>query len=301
MSELTRRLGLGMLALFWGTWPADALAQPCGRADVRDTVPPDGATAVPTNATLSALYVRSADYANEEVMLEHVGVDARIPVADFNAAEGILSITPDNLEPGDDFIVTWPRLKGIGSATLGVGAEARFTVGDGPDTERPVFAGLVDVEWDLRRQEDECTDAVEERFVFDLSLGEATDDGGAESLTLVIFQTSGPTVGSGAPEPVYVGRLPEDDEPVRITRTIGDGAGRICFAALVRDLTNEISLGADEETCVRTVKPPFFESCVVAAPSGSRSGGGGAFLSLLVAFAVGARRRQSRRPADGVV
>src|SRR5262249_50701637 len=144
-------------------------AKPCARPDLLDATPPDGATSVPTNAVLHAHYHSSAQYLGEDVALEHVGIDSRILQATFDSAETILSITPtDPLVPGDSYIAHWPALRGIGTASLGVGQDVHFTAGAAPDTAPPVFGGVVHVAWDARREHDDCEDADVERYVFNI-------------------------------------------------------------------------------------------------------------------------------------
>ena len=50
--------------------PTAARAQ-CGKPDLVDMVPPDGATGVPRNATLGAHYAQSTEYLGEDVVLVH--------------------------------------------------------------------------------------------------------------------------------------------------------------------------------------------------------------------------------------
>ncbi len=47
-----------------------AQAAPCGKPDLLDALPPDGADGVPTDATPSAIYAHTADYLGEDVPLE---------------------------------------------------------------------------------------------------------------------------------------------------------------------------------------------------------------------------------------
>src|SRR5262249_40498477 len=151
--------------------------------------PADGATGVPTNATLMAKYAATAEYQGEDVTLDHGGNGASKVPATFDDTEGELRITPpDPLVPGDTYTVSWPALRGIGTATLGSGAKVSFTVGQNADTAPPSFDGLVAASWDVDRRRDDCTDTVEQRFVFDLTPGKASDDSAREGLALVVFQ-----------------------------------------------------------------------------------------------------------------
>jgi MYXO-CTERM domain-containing protein len=67
--------------------------------------------------------------------------------------------------------------------------------------------------------------------------------------------------------------------------------GRICFAALVRDLTDKISGGGDSEVCVQTTRPPFFNGCAFVPTGRDGTGLGLGALGLLL---VGRRRRHAR-------
>ena len=169
-----------------------ARAAPCGRPDLIGMVPPDGAGDIPPNATLSAFYQASADYLGEDVVLVTPdGVENVLP-ATFDATEAKLSITPpDPLSPRGNYVVRWPALRGLNATTPGLGGRAQFSVAFSPDAQPPTFEGLVDAKWDLQREESDCTDSVLERFVFDLELGAADDDGGRDGLTLIVFQTAG--------------------------------------------------------------------------------------------------------------
>ncbi|MEZ4220438.1 MAG: Ig-like domain-containing protein [Polyangiaceae bacterium] len=235
-------------------------AAPCGRPDLIDTVPPDGAAAVPLNAKLFARYATIAEYLNEDIVFTPDG-EAPITVKGvFDSTEGLLSIEPPvALSSGARYKISWPRLRGISTASLGRGAEVEFTAGAGTDDEPPSFVGIDSVDWDVTRDQDDCTDRLEQRYVFDLRLGPASDDGGRDSLLLVVFQTKGP--GLTAPKPVSVSRLPASGTPLVFKQTVARGAGEVCFAALVRDLTGKTSASAARETCTETVEPPFFEGC----------------------------------------
>src|SRR5262249_10471849 len=162
-----------------------------GKPDLLETYPAHHATNVPTNATLTAHYSSTAEYLEEEVTLEHVGVSEADPFpVTFNEAEGLLQLKhPDGLVAGDMYILSWPALRGIGTASLGASARIEFTVGDGEDTSAPDFDGLDRLTWDVDHVRDDCTGSLEERFVFEAWPGQAHDDFGEESLALVVFQT----------------------------------------------------------------------------------------------------------------
>jgi len=271
---------------------APVRAAPCARPDLIETMPPDGASAVPVNAVLHARYDPAAEYVDEDVVLEDDAGNQRIIPATFDANEGLLSIAPaDPLLPEERYTVHWPRLRGIGTATLGRGADVHITVGTANDTEPPAFDGATRISWNVVRQKDDCTDTLEERYVFDLSLGAARDDGGASSLTLVVFQTAGPELASGAPKPVLLTRMPDPGQTVRVTRSFADAVGRVCFAAVARDLVGHVSSSASSELCVKTVAPPFFEGCSAASALAPR---GTATPALVLAALAGLFVRQKR-------
>lgn len=281
----------GVLAL--GT---RSLAAPCNRPDLQDAVPPDGAVGVPTNASLSAIYVTSAEYLGEEIPLKRVSTgEVQTLQGTWVPVEGVLSVTPEApLEPGELYEISWPRLRGVATATLGQGRDVTLQVGSGEDTELPVFDGVTGVEWDVAREKDPCTDATEERYIFDIEVPDAIDDGGRDSLTLLVFQTRGRDVAPGAPEPVLVRRLPPPGGTLRVTKTIDDAVGEVCFAALVRDSTGKVSGGGNREQCVETVEPPFFYGCAVQ-PRRSGSGSWLAALALMLLTARSGSRRCARR------
>jgi hypothetical protein len=277
-----------------------ARAAPCGRPDLIETVPPDGASAVPTNAVLSAHYAQSAEYINETVSFEHIGVGEETPPAMFDANEGLLTIQPPApLVPNDSYKIRWPALRGIATATLGKGADVQFTAGPTDDADPPTFAGVRSMDWDVDRETDECTDSPEDRYVFDIKLDEPSDDGGRDLLTLVVFQTVGPKgARSASPEPVLVQRFPPKGESVQVRRSIDAAVGHVCFAALARDSVGHISSSADREVCAKTVRPPFFYGCsLVQGSTPTRSGevSSAHALALLMGAWV-LRSSRERRP-----
>ncbi|HEV8244210.1 MAG TPA: hypothetical protein VGP93_00440, partial [Polyangiaceae bacterium] len=252
-----------------------ASALPCASSDVLDTMPPDGAEHVPVNATLSARYTQSAEYLGEDVVLESANGDQTIELATFDSAEGLLSITPSTaLVPGDPYTVHWPGLRGRNTASVGRGKDATFFVGNGEDTGPPSFEGLRRVDWDVARESDDCTDTLEDRYVFDLDLGTADDDGGRESLALLVFQTKGPSVPEGSPPTeLAIELIPAASDPAKVRLSKRDSLGKVCFAAAVRDLVGQISASANHEVCTKTVATPFFYGCALA-PRRVRSPGG---------------------------
>jgi hypothetical protein len=270
-----------------------ARAAPCNAPELLSTLPPEGATRVATDATLFAAYASSADYLGEEVLLIEEGGDPRPLPATFDRAQGLLSVKPpDGLVPGARYSVRWPGLRGVDTATAGAGREIRFTAGAGPDLEAPRFDGIGTVGWEHERVRNNCTEEVEDRFVFDLELGAVADDAGTESLALVVFQTAGPLV--GAPEPVLTRPLPAGGGSARVGLPVSRAVGRICFAALVRDLTGKVSASVQHEVCVQTTAPPFFAGCA-AGGSGAR----GAWPALLALGWAILRLRPRRRGGRG--
>jgi len=278
---------------------ARAFAGNCALPDLAETMPPDGATTVPTNATLSARYATTADYLGEKIVLQHVLTPEPLKTEDFEvkgtwvATEGMLSITPPTpLVSGDKYIVKWPGLRGLNSANLGRGKDISFRVG-GEDKQAPKFAGLTGIEWDVEREKDTCTDMVEDRYVFNVDVGLAEDDGGRESLTLLVFQTSGSAPSVGAPSPILVQRIPNAGEKLRIVRAVDRGVGKVCFAAITRDLTGKVS-SSSGETCVDTVEPPFFYGCHAGRTHGTPASDYAIFgVTIGALIAYGLRRRHA--------
>jgi hypothetical protein len=283
----------------------DARADSCTDPDLIETIPADNATGIPLNASLFARYEANAQYDGEAVTMEMTDdappdagalVDAGTapdggaltgtPVAvavSFDSAEGLLQVTPQSsLTPGASFVVHFPALRGVDTATLGSKADLHFIAGTASDTAAPTFGGITSVSWDVSRDTDSCTNQVEERYVFNLAVGDAADDGGRSALTMVVFETSGPGVDAGTPVPVSVQRIPPAGQDVTVTST--DLVGHVCFAAIVQDLTGKASTSG-APVCVDTVAPPFFYSCGVAGGRRPDSGGlltAGAALALLL-------------------
>jgi hypothetical protein len=182
-------------------------------------------------------------------------------------------------------------LRGIATASLGRGRTITFTAGSREDMKAPTFGGVKSVDWDVDRRTDECTDTVEDRLKFDIKLGKASDDGGRDLLTLVVFQTAGPEIGpKDPPLPVRVGKLPDDDE-IHFKQAVDLAVGHVCFAAIVRDLTGLPSASGSKEVCVDTVAPPFFYGCSISKqPVHPRAG----IMALLVLIVLPLRRRPRR-------
>lgn len=268
MYALSRQGAAFTTALLLAILPLRDAHAGCADPDLLVAFPDDGAVDVPTDATLSARYAASAEYLDEEVLFGRAGDGGAldpVPVA-FDPAEVRLSIElPGGLEPETTYRVQWPRLRGLGSASKGDGRVVEFTTGTGADREAPTFTGLEAARWDVRRRTDDCTGAAEDRFVFDLDVGAASDDASAGSLAVLLYQTRGPGLDESDPaELLGVLALPDPGRPLRVARTVSDGVGKVCFAAAVRDLTGKTSGGADREVCAFTTAPPYFLGCAAA-------------------------------------
>jgi hypothetical protein len=264
-----------------------AAAAPCGVPDVDATYPANGAVDVPSNAILSAHYSAPPDYAGELASLTRSGVTQSIGVT-FDEAEALLRAVPVvPLAPGD-YSATFPALRGTSSGT-GRGRVVSFTVSGSVDGMPPTFEGLAKVSWDLSREEDPCTDTAEDRYIFDLELGQASDDSDPSLLAVLVFETERPSAGATAP-PLAVGIHPfPRDGKLRVVRP-SRKAGKTCFAAVTRDLAGFVSGGGSEEACVETIEPPWFEGCSIGRP---RSRAMSVWLTLLVLLSVCRRARAS--------
>jgi hypothetical protein len=293
------RLGVGvgaLAALVALAVPARATATTCAPPDLIDAVPPDMAMNVPANASFFAHYDATAEYVNEDVILMPEGMDGAAVKVSWDGTQGLLTYTPDSpLAPGN-YTLTWPGLRGLNTAAIGMGAVVHFSVGAANDVAPPDFAGLTGVTWDLEREKNDCTNGLENRFVFTLSLAPADDDGGRDGLTLVVFQASGSGVSpDGGAVPVLTAAMPPAGKTAVVKLATGESTGHVCFAAIARDLTGKISSSGANTVCVDTTAPPFFRGCAVAGRS--PGGGGAAALAavLLALAALVARGRRSRR------
>lgn len=268
--------------------PHVANAAPCGRPDVDDTFPPNGSENVPPNATLAAHYAAPADYVDEVVLLTGPTGDVPVDVA-YDEAESMLRARPQTELLAGEYELAWPALRGV-ATSRGLGLTVAFTVGSTRDQTAPRFSGLTSIDWDLSREEDPCTETLEDRFWFELGVGSASDDLSPELLALVVFETRGGNKTSGsAPEQIAVVPFPAKGS-VRVERqAIGDE--KVCFAAVTRDLVNRVSGGGDEQVCVETTAPPFFDGCSFGGRS--KPGGAGALVLAVALIALG--RRGGRR------
>jgi hypothetical protein len=275
-----------------------ARADSCGKPDLVDMVPPDGATRVPLNARLGAHYAAAAEYLGEDVVLVHPDGSEQLLDATWDATEQLLQVIPTApLDPSSMYEIRWPALRGLNAAAPGLGDKAHFTTGVSDDAAPPTFAGLTGVDWDFGRTHDECTDDLVDRFVFNIVLGPASDDGGTSGLTLMLFQTEGPQVMS-TPTPIPPRAWPQGDSAkamhVEVKLAKEAGVGEVCFAGIVRDTSGALSNSGDIETCVQTTDPPFFRGCGVAGGGTHTRGAAAPFFALLITML--ARRRRTRRP-----
>ncbi len=300
-----RRLsGLTLVASL--CFASHARAETCGRADLLAAMPPNEAVGVPTNALPSARYRSTAEYIDEQVLFGREG-EALVPVEPvFEAATGTLSIVPpEPLEPDTEYVVEWPALRGIGNASQGNKATVHFVTGEGPDQQAPGFLGATSVDWIPTRELDECTDRHEDRFEFTLELGAAQDDSGEELLEVVVFQTKGPRMGEAdGAQQVHV--EPYRGSSATFTRTLEDAEGDVCFAAIVRDPTGQISASGARETCTTTKLPPVFQGCSLSGAHGfvGHAGDGASETAWLSVIALGAgalimRSRKRSRMVPG--
>ncbi|NRA35466.1 MAG: hypothetical protein HRU17_19225 [Polyangiaceae bacterium] len=274
------------------TTPASVRAGECGKPDLLHSAPVDGAV-VPLNASLRAYYASSAELIDEDVTIQPEGDSEAVAVAaEFSPNEGILSFEPDFLEEGKAYTLSWPELRGFGTATRGEGRTLNFDVSGALDQDPPEFVGVSDVVWDLRRQRDPCTESDQDRYEFLISLSPADDDGGRENLTLQIFQSRGPRIRS----PSSLGHLPlpASGDPAIVNLALNDAIGEVCFAAQVLDLRGQTSTSLSQEVCVTTVGPPFFYGCSLspmALPVGSSLEPLSCGFGWLIALGFRRRRR----------
>jgi hypothetical protein len=268
-----------------------AAAAPCGRPDVDATFPPSDATSVPPNALLSAHYSSPALYDDEVVsLIDANGTELDVSVA-YDEADAMLRATPaEPLGPGYHEL-SWPGLRSLTGAGVGRGRTTGFFVQAAADQAPPTFRGLTDITWDLSRDRDPCLDELDDRFVFELTLGSANDDAGVELLAVHVFATQDPASGSDEPARVALRAFPESGK-LEVRRAAND-AGKTCFAAVVQDLLGNVSGGGEREVCIKTKKPPFFDGCSVAGAGGPGTGSA-ALLLLLVSFS---RLRRGARGA----
>jgi hypothetical protein len=253
-----------------GIWLCTSLAAaaPCGRPDVDFAFPPDDASNVPGNARLSAHYASPALYDDEPVTLTGpMGDELGVSVL-YDDAQSMLRVSPHQpLEAGFHQVV-WPGLRSVSSGGVGRGSTIGFFVDNAVDTMPPRFSGLESIDWDLSRDRDPCLDGLEDRFVFDLELGEVDDDGGRELLSVLVFETVDPAEPERS-EPRQVALRPVPASGKLELRRPAQRAGRTCFAAVVQDLLGAVSGGGEVEVCTQTKRPPFFDGCAVRRAIGA--------------------------------
>jgi hypothetical protein len=296
--RLIRRLpgASALLALAAFLLSQSAKGAPCGVPEVVATFPRANALRVPSNATLAAHYGAPAEYDGEPVTLTASnGALIALSVA-HDEAEGLLRATPVEPLVAGSYAVEWPALRGPATGA-GRSKTIEFSVVAAIDQAPPSFDGLQSVAWDLAREKDPCTDAPEDRYVFDFVLGTASDDAGPGHLALLVFETEHPRSGpSTPPKQIGIYALP-DDGVLHVPRS-ARRSGKSCFAAVTRDLVGFVSAGGHREVCVETIEPPWFEGCALAP---GRSHGSASVVGVLVLVGVVRRRRGSRgtraRPA----
>lgn len=282
MSMLSSRTS-ALVGLMAFSWLASARAAPCGRPDIDATFPPDDAQTVPPNASLAAHYASPATYDDEPVSLTDSAGDLVSATVRYDDADSMLRVVPEQALGRGDYRMDWPGLRGVSGSGVGRGRTTFFTVAnEESDGVPPVFAGLIGIDWDLSRERDPCLDRLDDRFVFKLEVGRASDDAGVELLSLLAFQTLAPT-SPASTEPSNLGVYPWPSEGVVEVRRPATDAGQTCFAAVVQDLVGNVSGGGEREVCVKTKKPPFFEGCAVARVPGNPRPEPGQSVGLLLA------------------
>lgn len=264
------------------SWLTSAHAAPCGRPDVDATFPSNDATGVPANAQLAAHYASPAIYANEPASLrDPSGSEVGVTVT-YDEADSMLRVVPEQALTEGRHQLEWPGLRGVnGSSGVGRGSKVAFTVQSALDAASPVFAGLSGVDWDLARDRDPCLDRLDDRFVFELRVGQASDDSGAALLSLLAFQTLDP-ISPERTEPSRVGVYPWPRDGVLEVRRPATHGGKTCFAAVAQDLVGSVSGGGEREVCVTTKRPPFFEGCAVAPVLGGPGPAAALSMGLLL-------------------
>lgn len=282
----------------------------CASPKLLDAIPPDGARDVPFDwstsnmaglAPLTARYDIGAVHNGEPIVFQPAGEPARdcgleqgpwcLPGTWNSQTLTLSAFPPGGLQPGVQYEIVWPALGSINdTGRRGEATTVRFSVGYQVDEEPPRFEGLTSVDWDFERKFDSCSNTDAERYVFQVGLAEPSDDGGADLLTLHVFQTKGPGIGS-VPSEVHVERY-RGAPTVRVTRPISAGVGHVCFSALVGDPGGRFSAtSASREVCTKTVRPPFFDGCALERVGQGSALGGVSLLGLLV---LGVRRRTTR-------
>jgi hypothetical protein len=291
MSPLRSRAGAALASALLLSTTTEVLAAPCGRPDVDLTFPPLDASDVPNNAQLSAHYASPALYDDEPVSLTDSNEQEVAIAVSYDEAESTLRASPEEPLASGFHQLVWPGLRSLSSGGMGRGSTVGFFVQNGEDTAAPRFAGLSKIDWDLSRDSDPCLDRLEDRFVFELELGPASDDAGTGLLQLLVFETVDPAAPSQTePSRVALSAVPENGK-LEIKRP-AKKAGKTCFAAVVQDLVGNVSGGGEVEVCAKTKRPPFFDGCTLAQtpPAGSSTNDR---VWVFLALALGLRRRGS--------
>ncbi len=276
MRGLTFIAGVLFATLFASRVDAD-----CDEPEIESTIPQQYETplgTVPPNATLAARYSASAVYEGEPIVLKPDGMPPVMLMGTFDAVEGLLKAVPPNgLAPGSVYRVTWPGLRGM-AGPRGKNAVVDFNVSATSDATAPVFGGIAALDWDWTRKTDPCTDELLDRYTFLLTPGSATDDGGVDALSVLVFQTSGP--GIAAPRLVHIAAMPRAGKTVKVPLASVHGVGTLCFSALVRDSQMRTSNANTPPMCVTTTEAPYFEGCAFAPRSHKST----AFVGMMLAF-----------------
>ncbi len=278
--------GLASVALLCLSGAAGAI--PCGRPDVDLTFPPNESVNVPANAQLAAHYAAPALYDDEAVSLLDPDGKELPAVVSYDDAESMMRLSPTAPLGAGLHKVVWPGLRSVSSGGVGRGSTVSFVVDNAIDAAPPRFAGLSHINWDLSRDRDPCLDRLEDRFVFELELGETDDDSGRELLSVLVFQTVDPMA-------------PEQTEPSKVAlravssklevRRPANKAGKTCFAAVVQDLLGNVSGGGEVEVCAKTKRPPFFDGCAVRSAGAGSDWATATYLGACLALVLFRVRR----------
>jgi hypothetical protein len=275
-------------------------------------MPPDGASNVPTNTPLFAIYELGATHNGEFVRITPEGSDAEDLAATYRSGTKKLLVSlpssdipdPDppfpngELRPNTKYTVTWPGLSTGGTRPRrGDGATVTFTVGATRDDSLPKFAGATGVIWDFEREFDNCSDTESERYLFKLSFGAPSYSGGEGLLSVIAFQTQGPTLnrddnGRPAPEEVHTQRY-TGKNTVTVTRPVADAVGKACFSVMMAAPSGLPSGGREKEVCTTTERPPFFDGCQLS--SHGRPTRSPLFIGMLLVLGAGRLRRSVLR------
>lgn len=278
---------LAALAVLLWAAPAPVRAQ-CSPPDLVVSLPADGAEGVPTEPLFfRARYAPTAVYRGEPVTLARDGAEPQEITAAFETTESTLGAMPDEpLTPSTSYVLRWPALSDADETALGEGREVAFTTGAGSAAGPPMFQGIESIAWDAEKARDDCVGSSIERYVFDLRVGEWSDEGGPGTLEALVFLSEGPGRDpSEGPELVAVASLPAPRDTIEVKLPRDESIGRVCFSAVARDVTGFFS-AATSESCVETEHPPFFGGCAAAGRSPGAVG-----LPIVLAVLWLSRRR----------